>query len=153
MIRTIDTSGDLGVDTKGKMEKPLHPIPPTLEAWLNEIALAYRDAHETIAFGKLIDHPVAEKDLFHLSPALCMKFRGIKRSKSKLKRATEAALSSYVATEKVVGDLFDVPQMVFAFCYVASHLGLDMLDEDESAEIIDYVEHNLKHLVELTKTK
>ena len=133
--------------------KCLHPKPSSLEAWLEEIALAYRDAYETIPFGKLIGRTVTENDLFHFSPMICLKFRGIKESKSHLNRAKEAALSSYVATEEVAGELFDVPQMAFAFCYVASHLGLGMFNEEESFQIIDYVEHNLKHLVELTKTK
>jgi len=49
--------------------------------------------------------------------------------------------------------MLDVPQMAFAFCYVASHLGMDLVDEEEASQILDYVEHNLKHLVEMTETK
>jgi hypothetical protein len=55
----------------------------------------------------------------------------------RIERVTEAALSSYVATEEVSCDVFDYAQMVFAFCYVASYLGLDLLNEEESSRIID----------------
>ena len=130
--------------------KTTNPIPGDHRAWLSEIAAAYRDAHETLPFGKLVGEPTSEKDLFHLGPAVCLKFRGGSSSKSNLKRATDAALSSYVATKEIVGDLFDVPQMSFAFCYVASHLGLGLVNEEQSSEILDYVERNLPTLVELT---
>jgi len=135
------------------MKKPPNPKPTSLEAWLNEIATAYRDAYDTLPFGELVGQPMTEANLFHLSPAVCLKFRGIKESKSNLKRATDATLLSYVATREIVDDMLDVPQMTFAFCYVASHLGLDLVDEEEASQILDYIEHNLKHLVEMTETK
>ena len=120
---------------------------------MNEIATAYRDAYDTLPFGELVGQPMTEANLFHLSPAVCLKFRGIKESKSNLNRATDATLLSYVATREIVDDMLDVPQMTFAFCYVASHLGLDLVDEEEASQILDYIEHNLKHLVEMTETK
>jgi len=141
------------VRRKREMKKPPNPKPTSFEAWLDEIATAYRDAYGTLPFGELVGQPMTEADLFHLSPAVCLKFRGIKESKSNLKRATDAALSSYAATREIVGDMLDVPQMAFAFCYVASHLGMDLVDEEEASQILDYVEHNLKHLVEMTETK
>ena len=120
---------------------------------MDEITTAYWDAYDALPFGELVGQPMTEADLFHLSPAVCLKFRGIKESKSNLNRATEAALSSYVATREIVDDVLDVPQMAFAFCYVASHLGLDLVDEEGASQILDYIEHNLKHLVEMTETK
>ena len=135
------------------MQNQSLPMPTSLEEWLDEIALAYQDALETIPFGELIGRTVTEKELFHFSPVICLKFRGLEESESHLNLAKEAAFSSYVATEEVAGELFDVPQMAFALCYVASHLGLGMLKEEESYQIIDYIEHNLKQLVELTKIK
>ena len=135
------------------MKKPPNPKPTSLEAWLDEISTAYRDAYDTLPFGELVGQPMTEANLFHLSPAVCLKFRGIKESKSNLNRATDATLLSYVATREIVDDMLDVPQMTFAFCYVASHLGLDLVDEEEASQILDYIEHNLKHLVEMTETK
>lgn len=131
--------------------KTTNPIPSDVTAWLNEIAAAYRDAHEALPLGQLVGGPTSEEDLFHLGPAVCLKFRGVRNSKSNLKRVTDAALSSYVATEQIIGDLSDVPQMSFAFCYVASHLGLGLVSEEQSSEILDHVERNLQALVGLTE--
>ena len=131
--------------------KTTNPIPSDPTAWLNEIAAAYRDAHDTLLFGQLVGGPISEEDLFHLGPAVCLKFRGVGNSKSNLKRATDAALSSHVATEQIIGNLFDVPQMSFAFCYVASHFGLGLMSEEQSLEILDHVERNLQTLVGLTE--
>lgn len=133
--------------------KATNPIPKTSKGWLDEIAAAYRDAQETLPFGDLVGQPMSEEDLFHLGPAVCLKVRGVKSSKSTLKRATDTALSSYVATKDIVGNLFDVPQMSFAFCYVASHLGLGFVNEEDSYEILDYIEQNLETLVELIGTE
>ncbi len=40
---------------------------------------------------------------------VCLKFRGIKRTKARLDRATEAMLSSYVATEDQSDGIFANP--------------------------------------------
>ncbi len=125
-------------------------IPQTKKAWLEEIARAYREAYETIPFGIFVDQEINPKDLFHLAPSLCLKFRGIKRTKKNLKKATDAALASYVATEEAIDDLFDIPQMTFAFAYVASHYGLELIDQTTSTELLDYIETNLDELLDLT---
>lgn len=132
--------------------KAKNGIPESPEAWLEEIARAYLDALETLPFGKLAGQKIEPKDLFHLGPPVCLKFRGVKRSKKNLKRATEAALSSYVATKEIVGDLFDIPQMSFAFCYLASHFGLELIEENLSTEILDFVESRLDNLIAMTTT-
>lgn len=127
-------------------------IPDSSEAWLAEIAKAYLDAIETLPFGELVGQEIEPKDIFHLGPPICLKFRGIKSSKKNLKKATDAALSSYVATKEIVGDLFDIPQMSFAFCYLASHFGLDLIGENISTEILDFVESRLDNLIAMTTT-
>ena len=127
-------------------------IPDSSEAWLAEIAKAYLDAIETLPFGELVGQEIEPKDLFHLGPPICLKFRGIKSSKKNLKKATDAALSSYVATKEIVGDLFDIPQISFAFCYLASHFGLDLIGENISTEILDFVESRLDNLIAMTTT-
>lgn len=132
--------------------KAKNGIPESPEAWLEEIARAYLDALETLPFGKLAGQKIEPKDLFHLGPPVCLKFRGVKSSKKNLKRATEAALSSYVATKEIVGDLFDIPQMSFAFCYLASHFGLELIEENLSTEILDFVESRLDNLIAMTTT-
>ena len=125
-------------------------MPDSPQAWLEEIAVAYKDAREAIPFGPLAGE-VRPKDLFHLGPCVCVKFRGVKRTKALLRKATDAALSSYVATEEELPDMFVVPQLAFAFMYLASHFGLDMLDEQQVDAVMQYVEQNAARLIALTK--
>jgi len=83
-----------------------NPIPKTKEAWLDEIAQAFMDACKTIPLGKLTGTSIKSKDLFLLAPDVCLKFRGIKCTKGVLEKASQAALSSYVATKDAVGETF-----------------------------------------------
>ncbi len=131
--------------------KVKNKVPSSLDGWLDEISKAYDDAFDTIPYGPLAGHKFSSKELFHLGPAICLKFRGIKKTENKLKLATDAALSSYVATAEVVGDLFKIPQMAFSFSYMASHFGLDLVDDGEIAEVMDYLEANLDELIIQTK--
>ena len=128
--------------------KPKTPIPECVEAWLDEIVTAYRDAAEALPFGSLVDHDMTESDLFHLAPAVCIKFRKLKTSAANLKRATDAALSSYVASSEIEGDMLDRPQVAFAFCYIASHFGLGLIDEATASQILDHVADNADTLVQ-----
>jgi hypothetical protein len=126
-----------------KEAKPLQP-----KAWLKEIAAAYLDAEEAIPFGPLAGVTITKKDLFHLAPRVCLKFRGMEQSKKNLKKVTEAALSSYVATRDAAPDDMADPQMAFAFCYIASHFGMGLVTDDEATGILEYIE---KHLEELRR--
>lgn len=119
-----------------------------MEAWLEEIANAYRDAAEALPFGPLMNHGMTESDLFHLGPAACLKFRGIRASAANLKRATDAALSSYVATSDLESDLLERPHSSFAFCYIASHFGLGLIDESTASQILDHIAGNASILVQ-----
>jgi hypothetical protein len=132
------------------MIRPRNKIPSNQQEWLEEIAKAYSDAYETLRFGKFVGQKINPTDLFHLGPAICLKFRGIENTKARLEKCTEAALTSYVATEEIVGELFNIPQMSFAFSYIASHYGLDLVNENLCADILDYIEKNLGKLVDLT---
>lgn len=80
-----------------------------------------------------------EADLFQLAPIVCLKLRGIRRSKKVLKQATDAALSSYVANREREPEAFAKPDLAFAFCYLAAHYGLDLVRADELEAIMDYV--------------
>jgi hypothetical protein len=73
-------------------------MPATLRAWLSEIADAYLDAYEAIPYGEVFGDTITENELFHMAPHICLKFRGIKRTKANIKKSTEAMLSSYIAT-------------------------------------------------------
>ena len=128
-------------------------MPSTEKEWVEEISKAYLDAFDAIPFGKFVGQEIKPEDLFHLGPAVCLKFRGLEQTKSNLKMATDAALTSYAATKEIVGDLFDIPQMAFAFSYLASHYGLGLIGDYESTKILDYIEKKLSYLLESTRKK
>jgi len=113
--------------------------PKTKLEWIAEISEAYRDAKEAIPFGAITGQPIEEKDLFHLAPAVCLKFRGVKPTKKKLNKVNEVALSSYVASRDSVGPILDDPHVSFAFCYLASHFALHLVDELEINEVMEHI--------------
>jgi hypothetical protein len=125
--------------------KVRRPTPDTKEAWLEELACAYSDAREALVF----DPELTEDQLFHMAPSVCLKFRGIRKTKANLKRATDAALASYVATQEV-GTLYQVPQMAFALCYLASHLGLEVLRGDLASEALEHAASNKTRFLAMT---
>ena len=122
------------------------PTPSTLQNWPEEIARAYHDAKETVPFAKLLGRQLKEKDFFQLAPFVCLKFRGLPRKFEK--QATEAALSSYVAMESHNPEVLSKPHIAFAFAYLASHHGLDLLTESEVAEIMDFIAGEQDQLAE-----
>jgi hypothetical protein len=125
------------------MIKYNNPIPNTPEEWLDEITLAYADAKEAIPFSSITGADMTEDDLYHLAPIVCLKFRGIKNTKKVLKQATESALSSLVATSSIYEDVLLNPMLSFSFCYLSSHFGLDIIEEDLTHETMDYIESKL----------
>ena len=127
-----------------KRDKPVTP-----DDWLVEIAEAYKDAQEAIPFGTAAGVNITASELFHLAPAVCIQFRGLKQSRKNIKRATDAALSSYVATQDIPDGITKNPSMSFAFCYIASHYGLSLIQEDEANEIIQYFEGHQNQLEQL----
>ena len=133
------------------MTKAKRPVPASLEAWLVEIAVAYQDAREAIPFGPAVGEPFGEAQLFHLAPMLVLKMRGLPRTARRLARATEAALASYVASRDRAPEVFASPHISFAFCYLASHHGLGLLDEAQTEEVMDYVERKRRPLARLIK--
>jgi hypothetical protein len=57
--------------------KETKPFPSAPRAWLKEIAAAYRDTEGAIPFGPAAGVTITKKDLFHLAPEVCLKFRGL----------------------------------------------------------------------------
>ena len=84
-----------------------HQFPQNPVEWLHEIDEAYRDARETIPFMPLVGVRPSESELFHLAPRVAVKFRGLPLSR--IDTVTEAALSSYVASQDLAGNAFDDP--------------------------------------------
>lgn len=117
-------------------------MPHSPEKWIDEIAEAYYDAYEAKPFGIFVGQKITDKDLFHMTPSLCLKFRGIKRTKANVDMATEAMLTSYVATEDQTEGIFADPYLAFSFGYLASHYGMGLLTDEEVSEIMVYLEDN-----------
>ena len=142
---------DTRLEAAGKAEEEVtmnKPLPTSPAAWLKEIAQAYQDARETIPFGRLAGRTIGPDDLFHLGPLACLKFRGIRKTKRAVKQATQAAMSSYVATHERSPEVFRLPQVAFAFTYLAAHFGLGLVDEQTFESVMGYVEDNADRLVE-----
>lgn len=123
------------------------PLPRTPAQWLKEIRLAIADARETIPFGELIGAPITDDNLCHLAPAVRLKFRGRKLQGPEADRVTKVALANYVVNsdpEGVDHQLEQRPIMAFALCFVAAHLALDLVKEEEAEAILDYCEEHLE---------
>lgn len=120
-------------------------MPRSREDWLQEIAAAYIDGRDVI--------PVVgtEADLFHTAPSVCLKHRGLKVSSTALKRATNAALASYVVNQEREPDVFAKPHLAFAFCYLAAHLGLYLVSEEVVATTMDFIEEHEARLARMIR--
>lgn len=115
------------------------PIPKTPAAWIAEIRAAQLDAAGAIPFGPFVGVELGVGHLFHLAPVTALKFRGLAFTRRNLKRATDAALSSYVATTSESPELARFPTVCFAFAYLASHYGLDLLSGAQVNRVMDHI--------------
>ena len=118
----------------------MQPLPNTPTEWRSEIASAYADAFETLPFMSLVDVVPDESVLFHLAPRVAIKFRGLSDDQAEI--ATEAALSSYIASKDQAGGTLDDPRIAFAFCYLAAHFGLQIVAEQTVAEVMAFIEQD-----------
>ena len=98
-------------------------------------------------FGTLVGVDITADDLFHLAPIVALKFRGLPGTRRNLKRATDAALCSYVATTSDSPELRRFPTICFAFAYLASHFGLDLVSEKQVNEVMDHIAENPEELL------
>lgn len=122
------------------------PLPRSPKAWLEEIVEAIADAADAKPFGQIVGKPIKDADLFHLAPLVCLKFRGRELRGREAKRVTETALANYVVNSDPEGidhGLKKKPMLAFAVCYVAAHLALDLLDEEDADTILGYCEERL----------
>jgi hypothetical protein len=123
-----------------------HPLPRTPAEWLKEIRLAIADACEAEPFGPLVGTEATDANLFHLAPLVCLKFRGRKLKGREAERVTKVALANYVVNSDPEGidhGLEQRPMMAFTLCYVAAHLALDLLNEQQAEAILTYCEDRL----------
>jgi hypothetical protein len=117
----------------------MRPLPKSSKGWMKEIADAYLNARGVNSWSLVTGMHVPDDNLFHLAPSACLKFRGFKLSGRKLKTATEAALASYIATKDQEPDVMSLPHIAFAFCYLAAHFGLDIVEGAKVEKLMDYV--------------
>lgn len=114
--------------------------------WLNEIRAAIGDARGATPFGKLLGTSITDRNLFQLAPVVALKSRGRKLKGPEADRVTQVALANYVVNsgpEGVDHQLEQRPLMAFALCYIAAHLALDLMNEDEAETLLLYCEENL----------
>lgn len=116
-------------------------IPVTPDEWLQEIARAYRDAADAIPVARLNGDRIRKRELHLIAPDVALKFRGIRPMREARRKATDAALASYVATSLANPDVLP-GQLAFAFCYLASHVGLDLVSIPEVDEAMEYIENH-----------
>ncbi|MDO8477822.1 MAG: hypothetical protein Q7W02_16820 [Candidatus Rokubacteria bacterium] len=124
------------------MKKAERSVPRSPEAWLEEIRAAYADAQEAIPFGPVVGVRFGARELFHLAPAVAVKFRRFPSRSAALKRATEAALTSYVANLDSQAATLSDPRLAFAFSYLASHFGLGLVDMATVETVMGFVERH-----------
>ena len=115
----------------------MNPIPTDRKGWLIEIGRALRDASEAIPFGPLAGASFGTAELFHLGPVTALKFRGMRRSRRAVREITEAALASYVVTASEGSGSLTNSRVAFAFTYLTTHFALDLLTEQQVAELMD----------------
>lgn len=124
---------------KRSKHRKRRPLPRSLQAWLEEIVEAIADANAAKPFGEILGKPIKDADLFLLAPLVCLKFRGREREGPEAEQVKEAALATYVAISGDKGfgpGLKQKPKHAFAVCYVAAHLVLDLLDEEDADTIL-----------------
>ncbi len=124
----------------------MRQLPETNREWMAEVAEAYNDARAAIPFGVLTGQRITDHDLFHMAPAICLKFRGLGVGGRRLKKATDAALASYVAGTEAAPEIKEKPHVSFAYCYLASHYGLGLVTKAEASAVLDYLEAHEKEL-------
>jgi hypothetical protein len=123
------------------------PLPRSPAQWLKEIKLAIADAAGAAPFASLVGTEVTAANLFHLAPVVCLKFRGKKLKGREADRVIEVALANYVANSDPEGidhGLEQRPLMAFTLCYVAAHLALDLVDEENAEAILTFCEEHLE---------
>ena len=125
----------------------MNPIPSSDSEWLEEVRRAFANASEVQLLAGLAGAPVDPDSVAILAPNLCAKFRGLPPSGRKFNQAKEAALSSYAANYESKSEVFAFPEVAFAFSYVVSHYGYDLITEEQACRIMDYFMDHAKRLL------
>ena len=120
-------------------------IPQTPHEWLLEIERAAKDAAKTKPFALLTGTVLTDSKLFHLAPLVALKFRGIRLASEKRDELIETVLASYVVNadggaSSGLPDLKANPMIAFSLCYVATHLVLELVSDEQAQAILSACE-------------
>jgi len=126
--------------------KHAKPIVASNDLWLKEIVDAYLNAKAALPYAVAAGKDMKEDDLFHMAPLVCLSFRGIEHSDENRRKATDAAISSYIANEEANQGVLSNPVMAFSFCYILAHYGLDLISDGQCQDILFHVESNLSFI-------
>jgi hypothetical protein len=117
----------------------VNPIPTTNSAWLDEVRSAFADASTALPFKKLLGKNANPAFFPVIASSLCAKYRDVPTSGHEFDLAAEATLASYEASAIYHAKSFEVPEVTFAFCYVASHFCYGLISEAETGRILGYL--------------
>jgi hypothetical protein len=114
----------------------MNPIPTTNSAWLDEVRNAFAEASKALPFQKLLGKNANPALFPFIASSLCAKYRGLPISGQEFDNAKEVTLASYEASAVYHAKSFEVPEVSFAFCYVACHYGYRLISEAETGRIL-----------------
>jgi hypothetical protein len=127
---------------------PKNPMPERPADWLVEIARAYCHAQAT---APELHSDLTPHELFLFGPEMCLKFRGVRQAEKLLQNVTAAAMDSHLESPVKTEANYETAELDFAHTYVASHLGLGLVDAKAVAGIMDYVKKNRHELFRLVE--
>jgi hypothetical protein len=143
----IVTDAAMSQENVAPKKRRFRHFPTTADQWLDEILRAWNDAAHTKPIGPLAGTIMSDRELFHLAPIICLKFRGREQTGPEADRVIREALASHVMKTDPAATGSHVvsskPKMVFAQCYMAAHLALDLVDEQTVNQVLAYCEERL----------
>ena len=133
--------------TRFRKSPPMKPQLPRKPAeWLAEITRAMGEARDSIPETESSKHPLTEETLYQLAPLLALRARGRPEQGEEATRVTEVALANVLENadpEDPEAPLAGDPPLAFALGYLATHLALGLIDEDQAETLLDYCDENL----------
>ena len=122
------------------------PLPKTPAEWLHEIECAMVDAQKSKPLSgsgrqKGIEHSVCTS-----AAAACLQFRGRRLRDNAAIRVVLDVIEAYLAntdSDQVDLGLQGRPFRSFAFCYLAAHRSLGLLDVPQADAIFKFCDENL----------
>lgn len=124
--------------------KPKLPRRPA--EWLAEITKSLGEARDSIPETEGSRHPLTEETLYQLAPLLALRARGRPEAGPEAERVTEVALANVLENsdpDDPDSPLADDPHLAFALGYLATHLALGLIDEDQAEALLDYCDEHL----------